>query len=93
MTRWVVIIHVDSGTRPGIVERVARIFADRGISLSDLLATTREGSSTLVLGFAASQRLCDYLVRRLARFEEAHSIQVHPDEGHPPWAYLTPGRP
>lgn len=88
MTPWALIVHVQSGTRPGLVERVGRIFADRGLSLSALLATTRGDTSLLVLCFTSSEPLRDYLVRRLSRIDEVHKIEVRADDGRPPWAHL-----
>lgn len=85
---WVVLMVVESGGRPGIVEWVGRTFAERGISLSNLLATTRHGRPVVAVHFEASERLRDHLVRRLQRSEEVLSVTVQPDAGRPPWAHL-----
>ena len=90
MTSWVLLVELASGAQPGVVQRVSGIFADRGLSLSDVLATVRQGNSFVVLGFASSQRLCDYLVRRLSRMEDVRRITVHHSDDRPPWEHLPP---
>jgi predicted regulator of amino acid metabolism with ACT domain len=86
MKPWVLVLRVHTGTRSGLMARVGRIFADRGISLSDVLATARD-VPTLVVCFEATERMRDYMVRRLSRLEEVEAIEVHASDGRAPWEH------
>lgn len=88
MRSWVVIVRVQSGARPGMVEWVGRTFAERGISLSSLMATSHGGHPVVTLVFEASERQRDYLVRRLQRSQEVEAVEVRHDDGRPPWRHL-----
>ena len=88
MTRWVYVIPVQGASRPGLLARVTDVFAQRGISLEEALGT---GLGTIVLKFAAGERLQEYLRRRLLRINEVDEVQVHeldPTDQRHVWEFL-----
>lgn len=98
IAEWVCILALHSDSRPGIMARVAHVFSERGINLAEVLATNWRGTPTIVLKFCASQRLRDYLCRRLERMREVHAVRVRPGDARHVWSFLKaagdfPGEP
>jgi predicted regulator of amino acid metabolism with ACT domain len=78
---WLCSITLITSTRPGIIARVAQIFSERGISLEQVLASSKSGQPNIYLVFASSERLRDYLVRRLRRIAEIAKVKIEDGAG------------
>lgn len=85
--------------RPGTLARIARVFSDRGINLGDILAavggdmlTMPDGETpVIVLTFHSSERMQQFLRRRLERMPEVAHVAVIEREGadnRPIWELL-----
>jgi malate dehydrogenase len=78
---WKCELMVQSGARPGNAERVSAVFAGRGISLETMRA--EPGSPAKIsMRFAATARIKDHLVRRLARMRGVLSVSCRPARGY-----------
>jgi hypothetical protein len=78
---WMARLDLVTATRPGILARIAQVFAERGISLQQVLAAGQHGRPTVLLTFAASARLRDYLARRLRRMPEIAGVAIEDGAG------------
>lgn len=85
---YVCALNVDEGNRPGVAARVTRVFSERGISLGEILATRHRERPVILLRFSASEKLRDFMVRRLARVPEVHEVRLLPSMDRPLWDYL-----
>lgn len=90
MTAWLCVLEVASASRPGVVARLTGVFAERGISLTEVVAVDSHGRPTVVLAFAATPRLCDHLARRLARSPDVSGVRMLPADGRSAWELLGP---
>lgn len=67
---WRCTLTLQAANRPGTLERIARVFAERGISL-DAVRTALDGDApTVELVFACGERLRHHLERRLCRLRD-----------------------
>jgi len=90
MTPWLCLLDVASASRSGVVARLTQVFAERGISLAEVVAVESHGRPTVVLAFTASERLCDHLARRLARSPDVRAVRMLPAEGRSAWELIRP---
>jgi acetolactate synthase small subunit len=88
MATWVCRLHMKGATRPGVLARVSTIFAERGISLDELLATTWRSEPLILIRFGASERMRDYMLRRLRRLAEVQSAEALAADEQPLWCFL-----
>ncbi len=84
-TRWLCRMTLRTSTRPGTLARVAQVFAERGISLDQVLAAEVVGRPAIVLTFVSSARLRDYLARRLGRMPEVAAVAIEDAAGRGIW--------
>jgi hypothetical protein len=75
---WICILHLDHSNRPGVLARVSLAFADRGISLDEVLAVGVGERPQIVVKFAASERLAEYFRRRFARMPMVTEVEIRP---------------
>ena len=80
-TVWLCRLRLRSATRPGSLARVAHVFAERGISIGQVLAAEEDGAPAIALTFIASPRLRDFLARRLGRMPEVVSVAIEDAAG------------
>jgi malate dehydrogenase len=66
------VLDMHTVARPGILEKITAIFADRGINLTEAHATP---NPQITLHFAASEVVKDYLAKRLLRVPEVRSVK------------------
>jgi len=99
MKRWALCAEFGVTNRPGTLARVARVFSDRGINLGDILAvvggdmlTMPEGETpVIVLTFHCSERMQQFLCRRLERMPEVSRVTIlarADDDDRPIWELL-----
>jgi acetolactate synthase small subunit len=99
MKRWAFSVNLSVVNQPGTLERLARVFSERGINLGDILAVV--GSDRLevpsgqrpviVLTFQCSERLKAFLHRRIQRMPEVASVvalERQANDERPVWALL-----
>lgn len=91
--RWLCVLRLESGSRPGVLSRLAQPFAERGLSLAEVVAAERHGQPIVVLAFVASPRLRDHLARRLARSPDVTSVEMLPAAGRGAWQLLGADEP
>jgi len=84
-TPWLCRIRLISDTRPGILARIAHIFAERGISIDQALAAPHHGKPTVAIIFAASPKMCEFLARRLRRMPEVGDVAIEDGVGRSVW--------
>ncbi len=82
---WICILRLDHSNRPGVLARVTLAFADRGISLDEVLATGVGERPVIVLKFAASDRLAEYFRRRFARMPMVTRVEIRRGENTRVW--------
>lgn len=99
MKRWALCAELGVTNRPGTLARLARVFSDRGINLGDILAvvggdmlTMPDGETpVIVLTFHCSERMQQFLCRRLERMPEILRVTVlerGDDDNRPIWELL-----
>ena len=88
MPRWVCVLDTDGAETPGVVARIAHVFAERGISLDEVLAMTWNDRPLVLVRFTATDRLRDYMMRRLKRIRAVTGVQVQEADDRPIWQYL-----
>ncbi len=100
MKRWALAVHLSVVNQPGTLERLARVFSERGINLGDILAAVgsdrlevRSGQPpVIVLTFQCSERLKAFLQRRIQRMPEVSSVvalERQAGDERPVWALLA----
>jgi len=98
--RWALSVSLTVVNQPGTLERLARVFSERGINLGDILAvvgTDRlevpSGQRPIILlTFQCSERLKAFLQRRIQRMPEVASVIALERQAHderPVWALLA----
>lgn len=71
---WKCTLAMRSGARPGTVEQVSAVFANRGISLDSVHAVPGT-PATMTLRFCASLQVKQHLARRLLRMRDVVSVR------------------
>jgi hypothetical protein len=84
---WVCRLRLSSANRPGVLARIAQPFAVRGLSLDEVLATECDGQPTILVRFAATDRLAEHLRRRLSRMPEVVAAELLADPGRKIWEF------
>jgi hypothetical protein len=79
--------------RPGMLARLSRVFAERGLSLDGLAAGPRHGRPTVVAACHADDALRDLLIGRLRRDPDAAEVRAEPADGRSPWSLLDGAAP
>jgi len=69
------VMTTKTSARPGVLERIVAIFADRGINLDEVHATAQPNAG-VSLRFSASETVKDYLARRLMRVAEVNAVKI-----------------
>jgi hypothetical protein len=87
---WLCILRLDHTNRPGVVARVTMAFADRGISLDEVLATGVGERPVIVLKFSASERLAEYFRRRFERMPMVTNVTIRRGEEARVWEAVEP---
>ena len=82
---WLCILRIDLSNRPGVLASVTMAFADRGLSLDEVLAAGLEKHPVIVLKFSASERLAEYFRRRFERMSVVKSVEMRRGEEAHVW--------
>jgi acetolactate synthase regulatory subunit len=82
---WMCRVKLHSGTRPGVLSRIANVFSERGINLEQVLAATHRGTPMVLILFSATDRMRDYLARRLNRISDIAEVQIDDGAGRSVW--------
>lgn len=69
------VLTMKTSTRPGVLERIVAIFAERGINLDEVQASAQPQAG-ISLRFSASETVKDYLARRLMRVAEVSGVAI-----------------
>jgi hypothetical protein len=87
---WLCVVRLDHSNRPGVLARVTMAFADRGISLEEVLAVGVGERPAIVIKFGASERLAEYFRRRFQRMPMVESVEIRRGEGSHVWDEVRP---
>jgi predicted regulator of amino acid metabolism with ACT domain len=71
-------MHPTAPTRSGALARICSLFADRGISIGEVHAHTRDAQPTIELTFSAGEAMAQHLVRRLRRLPDIRQVELTP---------------
>jgi malate dehydrogenase len=90
---WLILCTMQRQDRPGMLARLSRVFAERGLSLDGLAAGPRHGRPTVVAACHADDALRDLLIGRLRRDPAAAEVRAEPADGRSPWSLLDGAAP
>lgn len=84
-TTWSCRLTLDAWSRPGLLAGILNVFAERGISLDQVLATDQGGKPTIIVTFAVSEQMRDFIARRLTRMPDVVEVVTAPAAGRAVW--------
>ncbi len=84
-TTWSCRLTLDAWSRPGLLAGILNVFAERGISLDQVLATDQGGKPTIIVTFAVSEQMRDFIARRLARMPNVADVVTMTAVGRAVW--------
>lgn len=78
MSDLTAVFAVEVSDRPGMLNAVASVFADRGLSIESLVAETGRKPSRILVVFRGTARQCRQVEQVLPRLHHVHRVQRLP---------------